>query len=72
MKVPLFLVQGSKDPIIVPSANEKFMAEVVKQNPKSKFYSAVGSMHETFNDKQRDEIFKEIQNWLETVIKLKE
>jgi len=43
------------------------MEEVVKHNTKSKFYSAVGSLHETFNDTKREEIFKEILNWIEAL-----
>lgn len=65
LRVPFLLIQGTGDLLVNPSVADEVdrratVAHVVKKYP--------GAYHETFNDTAREEVFADIDAWLEAPI----
>ena len=62
--VPLFLFHGSADRIIPMQGTESFYSKVVFADKKLEIYQ--GGFHEPHNDLQQQEVFRDIEKWLDS------
>ncbi|NCN26991.1 alpha/beta hydrolase [bacterium] len=61
--VPTMLVVGEKDPIVQPSAIEKYFE---KLNTSKKLIKVNGAFHETLNELNRKDLYEGVLSWLQT------
>jgi len=63
IKVPLFVMHAGDDHITSPDASREFYELVPGKNKKLKIYE--GFYHELFNEIGKEEVFKDMQAWIE-------
>lgn len=67
-KLPLLLLQGSKDTIVPVSIGDKFFNEISSSDKTQKVYE--GLYHEILNEYEKDEVMNDIIEWLDKRIDL--
>ncbi len=63
LAVPLFMFQGEADQIIPVAGTQRFFDKVSIADKKLKFYK--GGFHEPHNDLQQQEVFQDVEQWLD-------
>jgi alpha-beta hydrolase superfamily lysophospholipase len=65
LQVPFLLIQGTGDLLVNPSVADEVDRRATVAHVVRKYD---GAYHETFNDTAREEVFKDIDTWLEAPI----
>ena len=60
---PLLMMQGDSDRIALPVGSQKFYDRVTMEDKTFKLYS--GGYHQPFIDTNRDEVFTDLNTWLD-------
>lgn len=64
LKTPVLMFQGSDDQIVVPKINEEFMQDISGNHKANEFVLLQGGRHESFNDQEKDAMFKKMEGWI--------
>jgi len=70
LQLPLLLLQGTNDPIVIPAVNIDFEKKVRKHNQQSFIFENEGGMHELFNDTDRELVFEQCRLFIELILEL--
>lgn len=68
LKLPVLIVAGQNDPIAITKDSEKFIASVKKHNSSADILVTPGGMHETFNDTDREDVFRRMDQFINSVL----
>lgn len=64
--LPIILVHGSEDALADPAGSQMLYDETNSKDKTLKIYD--GLYHEVFNEPERDQVLKDVENWLESHI----
>jgi len=67
LTVPIFMLHGSEDKIVPPSASEEFISNVASSD--KRFELIEGSYHEIMNDLDKEKVLNMILKWLNEHVK---
>jgi len=64
--LPVFILQGSEDKLVDPSAAQMLYDGVGSPDKTLKIYA--GLFHEVHNEPEREVMFKDLETWLEKLV----
>ena len=66
-KVPIMIIHGSADPLTSPKGSQTFFEHITIEDKTLKLYE--GGYHQSFIDVNRDEVLRDVVNWLDRHVK---
>ena len=66
LTLPLIIVQGAEDILVEPSGAQMLYDKASSEDKTLRIYD--GMYHEVFNEPDREQVLKDVENWLETQI----
>jgi len=66
--LPFIIVHGSKDSLADPAGSQMLYDKASSKDKTLKIYD--GLYHEVFNEPERDRVLKDVENWLESQLKV--
>jgi alpha-beta hydrolase superfamily lysophospholipase len=62
--LPMIIVQGAADSLVEPSGAQMLYDKATSKDKTIKIYD--GLYHEVFNEPERDQVLKDVEDWLKT------